>query len=656
MLYYRYCSKVNDFGKLVPVDTDLAEVVPSLDTEFYRSLYMYNEEQKEQFESTGSVRGITEVVGKTLYLDFDSRTDIDKAAEDTFQAVNRLLEQGLSEDQMQIFFSGSKGFGVEVALEEYITPKEHAAIAKAIAGDLETYDTTVNNASRIIRVENTTHQNTGLHKLPISLETLSNLTVDDIKAKAKLAENAEYSEMRPISKQLFAKVLEEAKEKERVVTPTPTGLPGNIKVEIDFSRKPKFLSNCKFALLSGHIPQGQRQIGLTALAATYKNLGFDKNITYDVCKGALRRSQDAYGEGTTQKADIWNNIIPSVYSPNWEGGTYSCRTHPWMKSYCESLGSHTCTIQNTESLTISLTDTAGAFEKYAEEFEKNTIYSGVPDLDAKCRFLVGTSSGLLAAPSVGKSSLMFQILNHNSLIGNDSLFFSLDMYYSAVYTSLARRHSLEIGNKILTEDDVFQAFKNKTPLKNKIIETFKKNYENVQFCFKSGISTEDLANAIRDTEERVGKKMRLVVIDYSQLIFTNLSDPTASSALVANTLRKVANDCNVAMLTLFQPNKMNADPRKEITQYTAAKGSGSIGESMQLFLTMNRPGWSNQHPETDKFVTVNAVKNRSGPLFRVDMGWEGATGSFRDLESHEYEELKQLKAAVEQEYSSKEPF
>jgi hypothetical protein len=101
---------------------------------------------------------------------------------------------------------------------------------------------------------------------------------------------------------------------------------------------------------------------------------------------------------------------------------------------------------------------------------------------------------------------------------------------------------------------------------------------------------------------------------------------------------------------------MNADPRKEITQYTAAKGSGSIAESMQLFLTMNRPGWSNQHPETDKFSTVNAVKNRSGPLFRVDMGWEGATGSFRDLEPEEYAELKQLREAVAAEYANKEAF
>jgi replicative DNA helicase len=313
-------------------------------------------------------------------------------------------------------------------------------------------------------------------------------------------------------------------------------------------------------------------------------------------------------------------------------------------------------VQNSESATTSLVDTAPAFEKYAEEFEKNTIYSGIPALDEKCRFLVGTSSGILGAPSSGKSSLMLQILNHNSLIGNDCLFFSLDMYYSSVYTSLARRHSYEIGNKILTEDDIFHAFKNKTPLKTKILDTFKKNYANVQFCFKSGISVEDLANTIKDTEEKVGRKMRLVVIDYSQLVFTNLSDPTASSALVANTLRKVANDCNVAMLTLFQPNKMNADPRKEITQYTAAKGSGSIAESMQLFLTMNRPGWSNQHPETDKFASINAVKNRSGPLFRVDMGWEGATGSFRDLEPEEYAELKQLREAVAAEYANKEAF
>jgi hypothetical protein len=59
-------------------------------------------------------------------------------------------------------------------------------------------------------------------------------------------------------------------------------------------------------------------------------------------------------------------------------------------------------------------------------------------------------------------------------------------------------------------------------------------------------------------------------------------------------------------------------------------------------LTIHRPGCTSRTPEYDKFLGIDCVKNRAGPLFSLDLHWDGRTGNLRELDSVERIELKEL--------------
>jgi hypothetical protein len=97
------------------------------------------------------------------------------------------------------------------------------------------------------------------------------------------------------------------------------------------------------------------------------------------------------------------------------------------------------------------------------------------------------------------------------------------------------------------------------------------------------------------------------------------------------------------VVTLLQPSKLYSNPAEEIKTYQASKGSNSIPQSVSLLLSISRPGFSVRHPERDKFLTVNALKNRNGGLFSLDMGWSGVSGKVRELSKAEKEELEEIR-------------
>ena len=144
-------------------------------------------------------------------------------------------------------------------------------------------------------------------------------------------------------------------------------------------------------------------------------------------------------------------------------------------------------------------------------------------------------------------------------------------------------------------------------------------------------------------QQKTGKKLKLVIVDYNELVGTGLSDSTASSALVAQRLRQIANDKKVCVVTLLQPSKLYSSPADEVTNFNAAKGSSTITQSMTLMLGLSRPGHNPLNPETDRFFNITCLKNRNGPLFSVDLSWEGLRGSFGELSDEEFMELKKIR-------------
>jgi hypothetical protein len=642
-MYKRHCIGVQDKGNLVKAEEVKNYINPFDDN--YESLYLYNEEQKKLFDTSKSVSGIEDVIADNILFDFDKDGDLEQAISDACVLVGRLMDSGVSENAIGAYFSGNKGVHVQVKTNDLLSVQQFKDITYGLAGDLPTFDRVVNNPSRIIRIENTKHKKSGLYKVRLDLSELQHLDSNAIKDLALKPRDGLPALTRVTLPESLYKLRQVEKKPELKVVSPDSDL-----TNLDFANKPKGWSNCKFALLDGYgIKEGDRHAKLLAIVATAKALNELEGNAYYKAKHAMKRGVERYGGNECSKDDL-ESIVKSVYSVSWKGGSYSCRDgkSPWLTEICNSLGRHKC--QAIDSPIVTTNEVFGLFQNYAENFEKNVLQTGIATLDEKCKFMVGTSNGILAPPGVGKSTLSFGMINHNSNLGNHSIFFSYDMFHSMVFLRLVQRH---FG---LKQEEIFDIFKHDKKKSMEIKNKLDEEYKNVHFCFKSGQTADEIYETILETEQKIGDKVKLVMVDYNELVISNVSDPTQASAQTAQRLRQIANDTATSVITLLQPSKIFSNPADEISTYQGAKGSGAIAQSLSLMISLSRPGFSPRHPEMDKFFTVNALKNRQGPLFTVDLGWNGLSGQIRDLTEEENTELAALREQKALEKSSGSSF
>ena len=610
------------------------------DSDYYKSVYDYPEEEKQNIEQKSSIAGITNVSTTRVIFDLDKKEDIESARKDTVNLVRKLLELGLQKPQIRTYFSGGKGFHVEFTLNRRITPQEHKNFAINVAGEFSSFDPVVYNAARFIRVENTKHQDSGLYKTPLTVYELRDLSLENILELAKSIRNDfQFEDTLPASVNVELFRSKEIKEVKPLL---------KVGEYLDWSKKPRWLSNCRWALQNGYFKEGMRSNGLSCLAATYKAQGFTKEHTEAFLNTVCELQASVNDCDRFDESELYNVITP-VYSDNWKGGIYTCKEPGWLQNYCNNLGEHSCQKANLVEI-VKTAQIATLFDTYVNDIEKNMLTTGIQTLDNKMNIMVGTSTSVVGSPGTGKTSLSLQLLKHNSDLGIHSMFFSYDMFHSALFTR-------QIQNSTgLQQKEIFDIFKNNRTKKQQILDKMEEEYKNVSFCFKSGQTLEDMEYSISETEDRLGQKIKLVIIDYNELLITKSSDPTQASAEIAQTVRRIANEKQVAMVLLLQPSKMYSSPSDEVKSMNSAKGSSAIAQAQTLMLGISRPGHSPLHSHDDQFFNITCLKNRNGGLFSVDLRWHGLTGKISELEYGDEEYLQTIRERRDAEKRQNEGF
>ena len=624
--YYRVCNGVKDKGIFVTEGSDFSKYT---DGEYYVSAFKYNQKHKETFDKTGTVAGIQDVEGDILYFDLDSQ-NLEDARKDTISLVTR-LQRYFPIETINITLSGNKGFHVSVHTLSSFTSEEAKSFAVKLCSDLASFDSRIYNANRLIRVEGSVHPKTKLRKTRVTLEELQTLKIEEIQ---ELSKNL-YEYQKPVKAKLDKTVKDLMKVEESRKNDSIT-----VTDSVDYFANPLHLQPWKLAISQGFFPSGTRSDSLMILASTLKNKGMNETQCYYYLKAAADLQSARYDQERFSKDEIWNNIITQVFNPNWKNGCYSEDNFPAkLKNYFEEMGIPRKEFGEVAGEVIKIDDQFDDFTNYAIDIDKYTMRFGIPSLDRRLKVRKGHLIGMLAGPGVGKTSFAIELLNNTSSEGIHSLFASYDMYKHNVYQKLIQRHT---G---LSEDQLFDYFRKKDMAK---INEFKKilsdNYKNVAFCFKSGQSIDELKKSIKMQEESTGKAIELVVVDYLELIQTDKSDPTASSAEAINGLREIANEGRV-VVTLLQPNKMSSKPDEPMLSYNAAKGSSMIAQAVTAMFTCNRPGYSSETPENDRFFSINCVKNRNGALFSLDFAWDGKTQRISEMDSEQKAWLKMLRDA-----------
>jgi hypothetical protein len=639
MNYIRVCRGVQDKGILIPVNSDVYKGI-DLNKDYYTSAFLYNDEQYKTFKSTGTVAGITDTVTNKLYWDFDSADNLNAAKEDAHTLCARLVKvYGLDTSTIALFFSGKKGFQVEVNFkDELFSPTQVKNICLNIGEGLSTLDRQIYNANRILRLPLSRHQDTGLYKTPLDFSGLGDATIEDIKEEAKQSWE-DTSALKDIFHEANTNSrINQLKASTPKVEIKKTSSVAYDITEVDWSSKPKFLTPEKYLLSLGFFDSGERSHALMILGSTFKSLGFNETQTYHFLKSAAELQGERTGDDKFPKVEIYKNIIAQIFSPTWKGGVYSIANDELLQSL-STLIPPSAKVED-ESDVHGIDETADLFIQYAKDIDKNTLKFGIKCLDDNLHVQVGRLYGIIGPPGVGKTSVGINILNNTSMLGDSSMFFSFDMSKYDVFQKLIQKHTK------LDRDKLYQVYKEGSKEdQQRVAKAVSDQYKNVRFVFKTGQSIEEMRQTIINTEKKLGVNFRLIVVDYLELVQSKYSDPTQGSAEVIQGLREIAINMNKAVLVFLQPNKMSSTIDEPLLSYNAAKGSSAIAQACTAILTIHRPGYSSRTPETDKFFSIDCVKNRSGRLFSADLHWDGLTGNIRELEDIERMELKEVRDA-----------
>lgn len=384
-------------------------------TDFYASRVIYNQKHFEHFQKEKSVAGIRDVNCDTIWFDFDldktGKTGPDQPQKDAYTVVTTLKKHDVPQDNIEIWYSGNKGFHVIVNLDKEIpfTEVKKLVFGKYAVG-LVTIDPSVYLPTQVLRLPNSKHGKSGLYKVQLTQEELNTLSLDEIREIAKKNEKIEPVEKKKLPESFYnikgntqngsdnaqkglpAPELKSAPKKEVSIDSSD---PLNFK-GLDLSSMPHGWKDFKWAIAQGRFNIGERHSAMMVVCATCRALKYGKDMTEAICQKADELHCDITGD--KPMSDL-QTCVDSVFAPNWSGGQYSPEKNLWLQKYCLDNGFE------TEDKKAELSDRAFHMVPIGELYKfKDTKEWTVDNLFAESGLC------LIAGPSKsGKSTLIRQL-------------------------------------------------------------------------------------------------------------------------------------------------------------------------------------------------------------------------------------------------------
>lgn len=420
---------------LIPYDENYLNKVFSLinkdpNCDYYESIYLYNEENFQSFNKTKSLSGIEGIKTDRIVFDFDDKNNTKNAFNDANILVKRLLDSNIKENAIRIAYSGNKGVHIEIYLNEKLDRKQFEAIVENFAGDLNSFDHKIKDEQRLFRFPLTKHNNTKRYKIPLSIKQLQSYDLNKIEQLSMTDENEEFLNLLNAYQTID---LPESFKSLTVINKSEikSDTPVEVTDKPDMSRKPSHLTSAKYVLQEGFFEEGERNEACMILASTYRYLGYNKELAYNMIKATLRLRAERLGRPEYDKRELWNTIIKVVYSPLWKGGLYS-EEEGLLKKTIERYSLEK-TIESQATNLVSLSNVSSVYRDFAVNIDKNTIKLGIPEIDQKVRVTTSMLVCLLAAPGAGKC------------LGKDTL---IRMYDG----SLKKVQDINIGDLLMGDD------------------------------------------------------------------------------------------------------------------------------------------------------------------------------------------------------------
>lgn len=643
-MYIRVTKTVADIGVLIEPE-ELVNTVDDPTIDWYTSAYEYGEDALDYFKEKGSISGYNGPTWtQTLHWDLDAEGNFEAVREGALKLYEKLKELNIHKG-LEIFFSGNKGFHVLVHTHHRFTPKETKRICHNIAVEAgvsaKVFDTTVYNATRIFRVEYTRHQKSGLYKVPISLEELKSLTESDIREIAKSDKLRDAWSDGELVDAEFLKEKYPVKPEREPLNVVPFIAPESAQ-DFDPMNCPPGKRRCIYVLENGYYEPGTRENAIIRLAAYYKAKDYDKELIFKKITESLEKRSVVYPEANDyHDSDTWRNI-DQVFSENWQGGTYSCKTDEFLASKCD-LGHGPCSLEEKENSANPIVGIGGLIEmykQYGEEALKEYPKTGIKWLDQKIRIRPKNFSIWNGANSSGKTSLIIQIIHNLNKQGIYHMFFSADMADTSLFEKLAVKFTDYTYWEV---EQAFNAHSADPKIQQEIVDILKKEFPYTLFDFTSSLNMDHIKKSVLTFKEQADNPLdiQIVFVDYAGRLVGNKDSEYANATDAATKANDVAKRTSTHMAIISQIPREQGDHTTPIRSSRVSKSSGAWEENATFAINCWRPFGSGVDGNDD-YMHLYIAKSRNSILEERAFSWNGRRGEIRELTDQEltvYESL-----------------
>lgn len=644
---------------IIPIEELPSRVDPYTDA--YRSLFFYDKDILEYVAKNGSVSGFRGKAGiERLVWDFDS-TDLDIARKDALALISKLKTQyQVKDNEIGIFFSGRKGFAIEVKCDGIVgidkvlhenVPIYIKRLCIKIANELESFDRVIYNHNRLYRINGTLHQkeselegaNLRLFKTSISLSMLQNSTLDDIKKYAiELRIPEEFTTLTNPTKfsEEIQYIIAHIDEISRDIQPNAVIV--DEKNLPDEKLAPNRSKICIWRLCQGHYTS-QRDNALLLIADYEKKAG----MPAEAIRGKLKGIVELMNRNDPVKAKLdpiidsdLDRLVRQVMNNNYDAGCYN----PILDSQC----SRKCYLAHAKfddlnTNTITLLDAYKQSRSFYRKYYENIVPTGFNTLDNNMPLFLSTLNIICGKSGTGKTSFMLNIMKHASAMNIPALFFSLDMSQEML---ISRCAPILLANKEGTNLISAKSFmeshaRNNTDLMDRALQEFEKISTNVLISSQRSMTVKQINDEVEKQEQIWGRKIKLVIIDYVQLLASD-KEGFANHEFNASALTELAKNRGVCVIGLSQAT---GDYN---TGAILAKGSRAWEEGTSTQINCFRP-FQIEQPAYDFIMSVRMAKNRLGATDTIDLFFDGASGFMRDLTESELLEVSALRDRVDHE-------
>lgn len=279
-----------------------------------------------------------------------------------------------------------------------------------------------------------------------------------------------------------------------------------------------------------------------------------------------------------------------------------------------------------------------AFERLDKLHQEKGLFRGVPtgftDLDNHLAGLQKSDLIVLAArPSLGKTSLALDIARHVAVKEKLPVgIFSLEMSkHDVVDRLLAAQAGVDLW-KLRTGRLTSEGFDN----------DFSRMQEALGALSEAPIFIDDAATQtvlqMRTMARRLQseQKIGLLIVDYLQLIQpTNALDSEVRQLTeISRSLKGLSRELNVPVLALSQFSRAPEGRPDQMPRLSDLRGSGSIEQDADVVMFIYREDRVKKNTDRVNIADIIIAKHRNGPIGKVDLYFNQAQASFKNLEKH----------------------